>query len=148
MHLDDNDVASAQPCPSRVPPKGALASPPPSCKRVPGGRSSCSKTGMWVLVALLLPILSGANSRGVGIPCNVDIAVGSDDVHTKSSAIMWWAAKAKWATAGEYTLRSGDGGVEEVSLCVCTCVCVCACVRAHTRVCRALTRIPVPSSSL
>ena len=64
-----------------------------------------------VLVAALLPLLSTANSRGLGVPCNVDFPVGSDDVNTKSNAALWWVAKAKFSTAGEYTLRSGDIGV-------------------------------------
>lgn len=56
---------------------------------------------------LLFPLING-NSRGIGVPCNVDVPVGSDDVNTKSNAAMWWAHKAKWG-AGHYTLRTGDG---------------------------------------
>ena len=52
-------------------------------------------------------MLVSANSRGNGVPCNVDVAVGSDDVNTKSPNAMWWARKPTWAN-NDYTLRSGD----------------------------------------
>jgi len=63
-------------------------------------------TLLTACAALSIPF-AAANSRGIGVPCNVDIPVGSDDVNTKSNAAMWWAHKAKWG-AGHYTLRSGD----------------------------------------
>ena len=49
-----------------------------------------------------------ANSRGIGVPCNVNVNVGSNDLQEDASQPMWWAKKATWA-GNKYTLRSGDG---------------------------------------
>ena len=62
----------------------------------------------YLLFLLGTPPLVSANSRGIGVPCNVNVPVGSDDVNTKSSNSMWWAKKTTWAN-NAYTLRSGDG---------------------------------------
>lgn len=61
-------------------------------------------------LALLATItLVAANSRGIGIPCDVNQRVGSTDVNTKSDLPMWWTQKAKFSAGNRYTLRAGDG---------------------------------------
>ena len=65
-------------------------------------------SSLSLFLLFVTPLLVSGNSRGIGVPCDVNVAVGSDDVNTKSSDAMWWAKKPTWAN-NAYTLRSGDG---------------------------------------